>query len=243
MNQSGDAAEQTVRMSLEGVEFVLKRTGKAAKSIAVFLYTLSKDKRKTSGKTSLTNMLKSGKELKVFSIRQDQLKKFCDEAKRYGVLYYALVNKKTKAHDGVVDILVKAEDAAKINRIVERFNLSTYDSATIRNDIAKARKAKEHDKGYQTKDKDVRVKEEDNLSHIKKEGKSVNPSLAKTEKDPLSEPTYKKNNYSKKGSIDKKSVKEKLDNYKKIIKDKDKSKQITPKAKTNNKVSKNNRAR
>ena len=135
MNQSGEAAEQIVKMSLEGTEFALKITGTGLKNVAAFLYALSKDRRKTSGKTSLANMLKSGKELKVFSIKQDQLKKFCDEAKRYGVLYYALVNKKMKAHDGVVDILVKAEDAAKINRIVERFNLSTYDSATIRSDI------------------------------------------------------------------------------------------------------------
>ena len=243
MNQSGEAAEQIVKMSLEGTEFALKITGTGLKNVAAFLYALSKDKRKTSGKTSLANMLKSGKELKVFSIRQDQLKKFCAEAKRYGVLYYALVNKKMKAHDGVVDILVRAEDAAKINRIVERFNLSTYDSATIRSNIEKTRKAKEHDKGYQTKDKDVRVKEEDNLSHIKKESKSVNPSLAKTEKDPLSEPTYKKSNYSKKGSIDRKSVKEKLDNYRKIINKKENSKQITPKARANNKVSKNTRSR
>jgi hypothetical protein len=71
-----------------------------------------KDKKKTAGKTNLVNMLKSGKELKVFSVRQEDFKKFTEEAKRYGVLYTALINKKAK--DGVTDILVKAEDASKL---------------------------------------------------------------------------------------------------------------------------------
>ena len=34
----------------------------------------------------LTNMIKSGKELKVFSIPNKDLKKFTEQAKRYGVL-------------------------------------------------------------------------------------------------------------------------------------------------------------
>jgi hypothetical protein len=37
MNHSGDAAEQIVRMSLEGVEVAAKITGTAAKELAVFL--------------------------------------------------------------------------------------------------------------------------------------------------------------------------------------------------------------
>ena len=56
-------------------------------------------------------MLKSGKELKVFSVKYDDLKKFTEEAKRYGVLFSALIDKKQKNVDGMVDIMVKAEDA------------------------------------------------------------------------------------------------------------------------------------
>ena len=41
-------------------------------------------------------MLKSGKELKVFSVKADEFKKITEEAKRYGVLYSALINKKMK---------------------------------------------------------------------------------------------------------------------------------------------------
>ena len=51
MNSSGDAAEQVVRLSLEGTEVALKLTGAAAKNIAAALYTIfkNKDKTKTAG--------------------------------------------------------------------------------------------------------------------------------------------------------------------------------------------------
>ena len=106
MNQSSDAAEQIVRMSLQGFEVGARITGSGAKEVAALLLAVMKDKKKTAGKTNLVNMLKSGKELKVFSVRQEDFKKFTEEAKRYGVLYTALINKKAK--DGVTDILVKA---------------------------------------------------------------------------------------------------------------------------------------
>ena len=38
MNYSGDAAEQVVRMSLNGVEVAAKISGKAAERLAVLLY-------------------------------------------------------------------------------------------------------------------------------------------------------------------------------------------------------------
>ena len=41
----------------------------------------------------LENMLRSGKELKVFTLRKQDLQVFCREAKRYGVLYCVLRDK------------------------------------------------------------------------------------------------------------------------------------------------------
>ena len=80
MYNSGDAAEQVVRMSLEGAEVALKITGVAAKNLAAALYTVLKDQKKTKGKIRLTNMLRSGKELKVFAVKDGDLQKFCEEA-------------------------------------------------------------------------------------------------------------------------------------------------------------------
>ena len=139
MNYSGDAAEQVVRMSLNGIEVAAKISGKAAERLAVLLYAVLKDQKKTRGKTRLTNMLKSGKELKVFAVKDSDLQKFCEEAKKYGVLYCVL--KDRNANDGLTDIMVRAEDASKINRIFERFNLATVDMASVKTEIQRDREA------------------------------------------------------------------------------------------------------
>ena len=103
MNTGGDAAEQIVRMSLEGFEVAAKLTGAGAKNIAVLLYTILKEEQKTKGKARLTSMLRSGKELKVFTIKNEDLKRFTQEAKKYGVLYCVLADRKNKDPKAEVD--------------------------------------------------------------------------------------------------------------------------------------------
>lgn len=221
MNTSSDAAEQIVRMSLEGFQVAAKITGSGAKDVAALLYAIMKDKHKTAGKTNLSNMLKSGKELKVFSVRQDELKRFTEEAKRYGVLYSALINKKIKSNDGIVDIMVRAEDAAKINRIVERFKLSSYDEATIRSEIEKTKKEKSaKEKGVKEKTLEEKNKDLEKNKPIKKEENTLNPHLAKTEKNPLSKPSSKMQKTSDQGIRinEKPSVKEKIKKAKAEVK-------------------------
>jgi hypothetical protein len=141
MNHSGDAAEQIVRLSLEGVEVAARITGTAAKEIAVLLIAALKNDSKhlkTKGKARLTAMLNSGKPLEIFSVKESDLKTFTQQAKKYGVVYCALRDSKNSP-DGMCDILVKADDAPKINRIVERFKFATVDKAKIESEIVAAR--------------------------------------------------------------------------------------------------------
>ena len=141
MNTGADAADQIVRMTLNGVEVAAKITGTGAKELAVLLYAVLNDQTKTAGKTRLTNMLKSGKELRVFAVKNDDLEKFCKEAKKYGVLYCVLTDKNSK--DGLTDIMVRAEDASKINRIFERFKLATVDIGQIQQELERVRSQQE----------------------------------------------------------------------------------------------------
>ena len=141
MNTGGEAGEQMVRMSLNGVEVAAKITGAGAKQLAVLLCAILKEQDKTKGAARLSSMLRSGKELKVFTVKQSDLKIFAKEAKRYGVLYCALKGIR-KNPDGLVDVMVRAEDASKINRIVERFELAAVDKASIRNEITNGREEK-----------------------------------------------------------------------------------------------------
>jgi hypothetical protein len=144
MNHSGDAAEQIVRMSLESVEVIAKITGTAAKEIALFLLAAMKsdktaanggtpEKLKLKGKTRLESMLKSRKALEIFSVKQSDLKQFAEGAKQYGIVYCVLRGKSNP--DGLCDIMVKAEDAPKINSLVERFKFATVEKASVESEV------------------------------------------------------------------------------------------------------------
>ena len=220
MNNGGDAAEQVVRLSLEGFEVAAKLSGSAAKNVALLLVSVLKQEQKTKGKARLTNMIKSGKELKVFTIPNKDLKKFTEQAKRYGVLYCVLRDRNTKGDNVPIDIIARAEDASKIQRIVERFELSSVDKAAIVTEAQKAveqREAKEQDKP--TKSKSEIITEEAVRNPIQKEmGSNENPTVAKTDKNPLSrqnsEPADLQTDKGISKPAEKKpSVKEKLDRY------------------------------
>lgn len=213
MNTSGDAAESIVRMSLQGLDVAVRLTGSGAKNIAALLVAILKDKQQTKGKTRLTNMLKSGKELKVFTVKEEDLRKFTEEAKRYGVLFCALKGK-GKSSDGMVDIMVRAEDASKINRIVDRFNLATVDTASIKSEIQKSKDSK--DKGVVIKSVEEKLVDDILAKPISKEKSEVsNPQVAKMEKSPLSEPTSNNKNKSDKGTkSEKPSIREEIKSIK-----------------------------
>lgn len=136
MYSSGDAAEQVVRMSLEGAEFALKITGSAAKNLAAALYTVLKDQKKTKGKARIETMLREKRPMTVYTIKKEDAPEFARQAKGYGILYAPIPVKKD---DNTIDILVFEDDAARANRIVEKFNLTVVDTASIKEDIQKSR--------------------------------------------------------------------------------------------------------
>ena len=217
MNTGGEAAEQIVRMSLEGFEVAAKITGAGAKNIAILLYSILKEEKKTKGKARLTSMLRSGKELKVFTVKSGDLKKFTQEAKKYGVLYCVLTDRKNKDPNAEVDVIARAEDASKISRIVERFNLASVDTASIVTEAEKSKDAKdgqsEPDIGVQEKAEKDKLLDELMCKPVQKEENSPNPSVAKTEKSPQSEPISEQPKKSAEGATmtkEKPSVREEL---------------------------------
>lgn len=249
MSVSGDSAEQVVRLSLEGFEVIAKLTGSGAKNIAALLYTIMKDQKQTKGKTRINNMLKSGKALKIFSVKKEDLKRFSMEAKRYGILYTALVDRKNKNFDGMVDIMVRDEDAPRINRIVERFKLTTIDTAKIETEVQKSIEERKEQKSKEPKDKGVQEKTKEELLEdvlspkpVQKENNQTeNFNLAMTAKNPQSKHSLNKTEGVAKPLKQKKSVRKELAEIKdEVRKEADKKalskdvKEATTKAKTSN---------
>lgn len=225
MNNGAEAADQIVNMSLKGIEVMAKISGEGAKNLAAYLYAVLRDQKKTRGKTRLEGLLRSGKELKVFAVRNEDLKKFTQEAKRYGVLYCALRDKKDI--DGMCDIMVRAEDASKINRIVERFKLATVDTASIKSEIEKSRASKQKEKAPDEKvptEKGTPAEKnaDDFLDELMakptqpepaaEQIDNPNPTTATTEKSHPSEPILERSGKAAEGAIEppKKSVREEL---------------------------------
>lgn len=192
MSYSGDAAEQVVRMSLEGAEVAARITGQGARQVALLLYAVLKDQKKTMGKTRLTSMLRSGKELKVFAVQDKDLVRFSKAAKEYGVLYCVLKDRDAK--DGITDVMVRAEDASKVNRIFERFQLSTVDMASVRSEIERARASRGGEKEPLERTPTERSKEDIFLDAIMtnpSKQEPVNPTQARVTRSNRSESSSK----------------------------------------------------
>ena len=120
MNLGSDPADQIVRYSLEGTEVALKLSGLAAKNFALFVYAVLKDQKKTRGKTRLVRMLKEQRPFKFFQIPQEALREFAKEARAHGLLYVPIRNKRD---DGQIELVVFADDAAKVQRVLDNLNL------------------------------------------------------------------------------------------------------------------------
>ena len=237
MNTGGEAADQVIRISLNGMEVAAKISGKAALEIANMLYAVMKDQKKTKGKTRLENLISTGKPLSVFTLKSSDLASFQKEAKKYGILYYAVRNQRSN-FDGMVDIMVKTEDSSRINRIVERFKLSDVSqTAQVKTDIEKTRATKKQKAEQEivrpTKSPQTIQKEEQELSSLQKEENSVNPKVAKPTKSRPSEPIFNPVVEGTNDKQEKPSVRAELKQIKKEL-----EKETTLKDKDNVKVNK-----
>ena len=223
MYNSGDAAEQVVRMSLEGAEVALKITGAAAKNLAAALYTVLKDQKKTKGKARIEAMLREKRPLKVYTIRKEDCPEFARQAKRYGIKYAPIPIKKKNTH--TIDITVFEDDASRANRIVEKFELTAVNTASIKSEIEKTKESRggeqaPPEQAVPEKSADDKLLDELLEKPAQKEKQQPeNPAAEKTapfqeaaEKSPPSAPTSGSRATSAKGTSDtpKKSVREEL---------------------------------
>ena len=141
MNTGGESAELLMKMMLNGSEVLIRLTGSGAKNVAVLLYSVLREQNKTKGSERLSNMLRSGKKLRVYTFQDKDLPKFKEVAKQYGILYTVL---KEKDHTGgVFDVLVRAEDEHKLARVIERFGFAHVDTASLRAEILKEKEERE----------------------------------------------------------------------------------------------------
>ena len=120
MSQGSDAAEQMVKETMIISETAAKLAGLGAKNLAVLLTLYLREEHPFKGETNLKKLLKEGKEIRVFCLDRDNLAEFKQHAKDYGIVYSSLKQKNDESN--IIDVLVKAEDTPRVNRILEKMN-------------------------------------------------------------------------------------------------------------------------
>ena len=120
MSQGSDAAEQMVKETMIISETAAKLAGLGAKNLAVLLTLYLREEHQLKGETNLKKLLKEGKEIRVFCLDRDDLAEFKQHAKDYGIVCSALKQKNDESN--IIDVLVKAEDTPRVNRILEKMN-------------------------------------------------------------------------------------------------------------------------
>jgi hypothetical protein len=176
MSSNGEAAEQVTRIILDGTEVLLKLTGKGAERAAVLVYTTLRQQEKTKGAARLSSMLRSGKPLKVYTFEEKDLPKFKEVAKQYGVLY-SILKEKDKT-GGVFDVLVRADDENKINRIIERFSLTKLDTTSLKVELEKEKSEREQTKATDAEKNPDNVAEQNEVPEQERPQKSRSDIVA-----------------------------------------------------------------
>lgn len=146
MMNGGEAADQMVSYAFKGSEVVLRLSGSAVKNLAVYLANILKEGGPSKGKTTLKRMIADGSPLTVQRIKMDEIPSFNEMAKKYGVMFVAIRDKQQA--DGTCDIMFRADDAARVNRIFDRLAISEHpDVAHIRSEIQRDREENQQEHG------------------------------------------------------------------------------------------------
>lgn len=117
MDAGSEAVDLMVREGLQITEASIKLLAAGSKNLAAFIYALAKDNKRMSGRTNMGRLLREGKELRVFQLRESDLAAFHAYAKK-GVLYAVVKDK--NARDGLVDLITNVDFAAQVNLFLER---------------------------------------------------------------------------------------------------------------------------
>lgn len=116
MDVSGDVADLVVKEGIQLTEASIKLLAAGGKNLAAFLWALARDNKKLVGKTSMARLLREGKELKVFHIKESDLEAFRSFAKK-NVLF--AVVKDDRRTDGMVDLVTNVDFVSQVNLFME----------------------------------------------------------------------------------------------------------------------------
>lgn len=117
MDTSGETADLMVKESIQLTESSIKLLAAGSKHLAAFLYALARDEKKLVGKTNMKRLVREGKPLRPFQIKESDFEDFQEYAKP-NLLYAAVEDKNAK--DGMIALITNTDFVAQVNLYMER---------------------------------------------------------------------------------------------------------------------------
>ncbi len=112
----GEAADQTVRLMLAGCETAVRLSGSGIKNVLAISLALARNNKQISGKVNLGKMLKETRDLRLFSMTNEQYKEFVKMAKPQKLLYSVIRDKDSSK----IEVVLPVTELERANLIFEK---------------------------------------------------------------------------------------------------------------------------
>ena len=117
MDVSGEAADLVVKESLQATETAAKLVGGGVRNVAALLIALARGDFKITGETNAKKLARDPTPAQVMPLRREDISRFRELAKEYGVLYFFA---QPKGADGpLVDVVSNQNYSPKLTAIFE----------------------------------------------------------------------------------------------------------------------------
>ena len=118
MEVSGEAADLVMKEGVQISEEAIKLLARGAKNLAALLYALAKDQKKLYGKVNMNRLLSEQRPIEVLPLRTEDFDDFKRRAKKVGLLFSAIVDKKSDVP--YLEILTNIDHLSQANYILEQ---------------------------------------------------------------------------------------------------------------------------
>lgn len=118
MEVSGEAADLVMKEGVQISEEAIKLLARGAKNLAALLYALAKDQKKLYGKVSMNRLLSERRPIEVLPLRTEDFDEFKRRAKKVGLLFATVEDKKGDAP--YLDVLTNIDHLSQANYILEQ---------------------------------------------------------------------------------------------------------------------------
>ena len=161
MNEAVEATEAIFRITLSGVTYVLRlademnRLGQSSNkdnaAIMGFLSALQNQQQPTKGQIKVEEMLRRGKGLAQFNLREQDNAKFSAAANEAGLCYATVCMDLThKEGERIFTVFVSREDAFTVNNIIELNNLNAVQRSSFVQEETSPDVSRSPDEKYET---------------------------------------------------------------------------------------------